>query len=83
MAGLDFDENDLVLEFKSDGKVYAGGAPGPANYTVDGDKLTIITPEETYEMIITKLTSSALVVDMMFDDEDMQGAKGTMYFKRP
>lgn len=83
MVGFGISVDEFIVEFKNDGLVYAVGEPGPAQYTVDGDKLSIITPEETLNMVITKLTSSELVVDMVFDDEDVSGAKGQLFFKRP
>ncbi len=75
-------EDELVFEFKSDGKVYAGDEPGPANYTVDGDKLKIIAPDTTFEMLITKLTNTTLIVEPQFDDQMSDGAKAEIRFKR-
>ena len=75
-------EDDFIIEFKSDGKVYAGDEPGPANYTVDGNKLTVITPETTFQMIITKLTNTTLIVEPQFNDQMPEGAKAEIRFKR-
>ena len=75
-------DDELIFEFKSDGKVYAGGESGPANYTVDGNKLKVISPDTTFEMIITKLTNTTLIVEPQFDDSMPEGAKTEIQFKR-
>ena len=75
-------EDDFIIEFKSDGKVYASDEPEPANYTVDGDKLKIIAPDTTFEMLITKLTNTTLIVEPQFDDQMPDGAKAEIRFKR-
>ena len=75
-------DDELIFEFKSDGKVYAGGESGPANYTVDGNKLKVISPDTIFEMIITKLTNTTLIVEPQFDDSMPEGAKTEIQFKR-
>ena len=83
MMGLNgLSEDELIIEFKSDGKVYASDEPEPANYTVDGNKLTVISPEDTFKMIISKLTNTTLIVEPEFDDEMPEGAKTEIRFKR-
>lgn len=82
IMGSEISEDEFIVEFKSDGLVYESGEPGPARYTIDGDRLSIITPEETFNLDIVKLTSSELVVDMVFDEEEMSEVKGQLYFKR-
>ena len=62
--------------------MYASDEPEPANYTLDGDKLTVITPETTFTMTITKLTSTTLIVEPQFDDQMLEGAKAEIRFKR-
>ena len=80
LQGISSDE--FVVEFKSGGKVYASDEPEPANYTLDGDKLTVITPETTFTMTITKLTNTTLIVEPQFDDQMLEGAKAEIRFKR-
>ena len=75
-------EDDFIFEFKSDGKVYASDESEPANYTVDGDKLKVIAPDTTFEMIITKLTNTTLIVEPQFDDQMPEGTKAEIQFKR-
>ena len=82
MMGSEIDVDELVVEFKNDGKVYSEGEADPARYTIDGDKLSIITPEETFNMIITKLNRTDLVLDMIIEEEEMEGMKGQIFFKR-
>ncbi len=82
MMGSEIDVDELVVEFKNDGKVYSEGETEPARYTIDGDKLSIITPEETINMIITKLNRTDLVLDMIIEEEEMEGMKGQIFFKR-
>lgn len=77
-----FSEDELIIDFKSDGKVYTNDEPEPANYTVDRNKLKIFTPEDSFEMIITKLTNSTLIVEPEFDDQMPDGAKTEIRFKR-
>ena len=77
-----FSEDEFIIEFKSDGKVYASDEPEPANYTVDGNKLTVFTPEETFKMNITKLTNTTLIVEPEFNDEMPEGAKTEIRFKK-
>lgn len=80
LQGISSDE--FVVEFKSGGKVYASDEPEPANYTIDGDKLTVISPETTFTMTITKLTNTTLIVEPQFDDQMLEGAKAEIRFKR-
>lgn len=80
MMGVDYSEGDLIFEFKSNGTVYAGDQD--ARYTLDGDKLTVVTPEETFEMTIMTLTDSALVVEPQFEEGMMNGVKAEIHFKR-
>ena len=75
-------EDELIFEFKSDGKVYAGGESGPANYTVDGNKLKVIAPDSTFDMIITNLTNTTLIVEPQFDDQMPEGAKAEIQLKK-
>lgn len=75
-------EDDFIIEFKSDGKVYASDEPEPAHYTVDGNKLKVIAPDTIFEMIITKLTNTTLIVEPQFDDQMPEGAKAEIRFKR-
>lgn len=82
MLGVEFDEKELIINFKSDGYVYGGSEEDPARYTLEGDELTIITPEESFKMIITKLTSSALIVEPHFDGEMPEGTKAEIRFKK-
>lgn len=82
MMGSEIDVDELVVEFKNDGKVYSEGEAEPARYTIDGDKLSIITPEETFNMIITKLNRTDLVLEMIIEEEEVEGMKGQIFFKR-
>ena len=82
MMDLQGMSDEFVVDFKSDGKVYASDEPEPASYTVDGSKLTVITPETTFTMTITKLTSTTLIVEPQFDDQMLEGAKAEIRFKR-
>ena len=83
MMNLQGSSDEFVVDFKSDGKVYASDEPEPANYTIDGSKLTVFTPEITFRMTITKLTSSTLVVEPELDDDEMpEGAKAEIRFKK-
>ena len=82
MLDMSIDVEDLVIEFKSDGRVYAAGESEPASYTIDGDKLTIITPEESFQMVITKLTSTMLILEPQYEVEDMEDVKVEIDFKR-
>ena len=82
MMDLQGASDEFVVEFKSDGKVYASDEPEPANYTVDGSKLTIFTPLTTFRMTITKLTNSTLIVEPEFDDQMPEGGKAEIQFKR-
>ena len=83
MMNFQGSSDEFVVDFKSDGKVYASDEPEPANYTLDGSKLTVFTPEITFRMTITKLTSSTLVVEPEFDDDEMpEGAKAEIRFKK-
>ena len=80
LQGMSSDE--FVVEFMSDGRVYASDEPEAASYTIDGSKLTVITPEDTYKMTITKLTSSTLIVEPQFDAEMPEGAKAEIRFTK-
>ena len=83
MMNFQGSSDEFVVDFKSDGKVYASDEPEPANYTLDGSKLTVFTPEITFRMTITKLTSSTLVVEPELDDDEMpEGAKAEIRFKK-
>lgn len=61
--------DDFVIEFKNDGKVYAGDEA--FSYSINRDKLTVFEGEDTVEMTINKLTSSKLVLGHREDDVDM------------
>ena len=82
MMELNDMSDEFIIEFKRDGKVYSADESEPANYKVDGDKLTIITPETSLVMIITELTQSKLVVEPQYDEEMPEGAKVEIRFKR-
>lgn len=82
MMGMEFDEQELIINFKNDGYVYGGSEEDPARYTLNDDELSIITPEETFEMTITKLTNSTLIVEPQFDGQMPEGAKAEIHFKR-
>lgn len=78
----DFSVDELIIEFKGDGKVYASDESEPANYTINGNKLTVFTPDTTFKMTITKLTNSTLIVEPEFDDQMPEGSKAEIRFKR-
>ena len=82
MMDLQGMSDEFVIEFKSDGKVYASDEPEPATYTIDDSKLIVITPETTFPMTITKLTNSMLIVEPQFDDQMPEGAKAEIQFKK-
>ena len=76
-------EDEFIIEFKSDGKVYATGEEGGVNYTVVGDKLTIYFEDETVNITITKLNNSVLMGEMTeVDVETGMKIYMTLNFKR-
>ena len=63
------DAEDFIIEFKSDGMVYAGDEASP--YSIVGNKLTISEDEDEIEMTIEKLTSAKLILGHTEEDVDM------------
>ena len=59
--GVDEDIEDIILEFKNDGYVYFQGEG--AQYTIDGDKLTLLDEEESLEATITELTRTEMTLE--------------------
>ena len=77
MVGMQIDSDELILEFKNNGYVYADGDGTP--YKVDGSKLTITAEDQTMEFEITQLTSSKLTLEFHNDEVGMDMV---MYLKR-
>lgn len=53
--------DDIILEFKNDGKVYFEGEG--VNYTVDGDQLTIFAEEMLFRLKIVELSGSKMTLE--------------------
>ena len=77
MYGASIDPDELILEFKDNGYVYADGDGTP--YSVNGDKLTITAEGRTMELIISELTSSKLTLE--YHDAEA-GVDLTMHLNR-
>lgn len=62
MFGGEYDVEEVILEFKSDGKVYVEGEGIP--YSINGDVLTIVDEEEgSVDLKILELTNSSMVLE--------------------
>lgn len=75
--GASIDPDDLILEFKDNGYVYAGGDGTP--YSVNGDKLTITADGRALELTISELTSRKLTLELHNAEANMDM---TMHFDR-
>lgn len=80
------DIDEMILEFKNDGYVYAQGEG--VRYVIDGDQLTIDGGEEgTIEATITELTKTEMTLEgkETYEDEETgmsMTAVFNLYFKR-
>ena len=63
------DAEDFIIEFKSDGMVYAGDEVSP--YSINRNTLTVTEGDDVVDMTIKKLTSSKLILSFSEEDVDM------------